>query len=130
MTTRPRYLPLTPAIQEDTLREIETAATHITHVGHVIRGVLGVKWARRAERTRRQIDDFAYFLRQGFEDEKLAVQMGKGLRSPNGTRKERNTQRPTLRDDYDPNAFDPNAVFMIKKRGRPKKKQARLGGMP
>lgn len=122
MPTRPRFLPLTPAIQEDTLREIETAADHITHVSHVIRGVLGIKWCRRAEKCRRTIDDFAYFLRQGYEDEKLAVQMGKGLRSPNGTRKERNTQRPTLRDDYAGQDITP--IVMVGQRGRPRKKQA------
>lgn len=99
MATRPRYLPLTPAIELDTIAEVETAADHITHVGHVIRGVLGIKWARRTEKLRRDIDDYQFFLRQAFEDERLAVSGGKGLRSANGTRKERNFQRPSLRTD-------------------------------
>lgn len=128
MGLRPRFLPLTPAIQEDALREVETAADHITHVGHVIRGVLGIKWGRKAEKCRRAIDDFQFYLKQAFEDERLAVLAGKGLRSPNGFNRARNFQRPSLQGNMadNPAAIDYEAGrvdrAMPAKRGRPRGK--------
>ena len=94
--SKPRFMPLTPMIQQDALREVEAAADMITHVGHVIRPALGVKWDRKSMDLYRKIMDFQFFLKQAFEDERLALASGKGLRSPNGTRKERNFQRPGL----------------------------------
>jgi hypothetical protein len=93
---KPRYVPLTPQIQQDALTEVEAAADMITHVGHVIRPALGIKWDRKAMELYRKVMDFQFFLKQAFEDEKLAIQQGKGLRSPDGVRKERNFQRPSL----------------------------------
>ena len=95
---KPRYVPLTPQIYADALREVETAADMITHVGHVVRPALGVKWDSNALKVYRKIMEFQFQLKQAIEDERLAIQAGKGQRSPNGTRKERNFQKPRYQE--------------------------------
>lgn len=95
---KPRYVPLTPQIQEAALKQIEDAADIITNVGHVIRPALGAQWDRKSRGLWEKIMNHQYAVKQAFIDDRLARAQGKGTRAPDGERRERNFQRPVYRD--------------------------------